>query len=135
VIYSMGECRLEFPKGHPDLGGYVLHTTVVGCLAFMWCRFIPPPVLSLPLPVVEQLALPTLPSPATWHRRCVHAGMDAVREMLTQSYVTGAEYKGKFPTEPCPSCVVGKRPQRPFDNFQHRASCYRTRKIVYEYDS
>ncbi|KAJ2914303.1 hypothetical protein MD484_g6105, partial [Candolleomyces efflorescens] len=121
VVYSKGGCRLEFPRTHPQLAGCVLHTTVVGRLAFMWCRFISPPVLSLPIPVVEQLAFPTLPSPATWHRRCVHGGMDAVREMLTQNYVVGAEYKGKFPSEPCPSCVVGKRPQRPFDNPQGRA--------------
>jgi hypothetical protein len=121
VIYSAGLCRLVFPVAHPELGGYTLHTTMVGRLAFMWCRFLCPPALSFPIPVIEQLALPALPSPATWHRRCVHAGMEAVKEMLTQNYVTGAAYKGKFPTEPCPSCVVGKRPQRPYDNHQHRA--------------
>ncbi|KAF6744795.1 hypothetical protein DFP72DRAFT_786205, partial [Ephemerocybe angulata] len=50
-----------------------------------------------------------------------HAGIDSIRELLSHPYVTGADSTGRFPTEPCGSCVVGKRPQRPYDNFQHRA--------------
>lgn len=65
---------------------------------------------------IPKLAL----TPAVWHRRFGHIGLDAMCAALTKDYVQGVEYSGRFTDDKCIPCIFGKEPQRPYDHFGHR---------------
>lgn len=117
-------CIVSFPEAFtvPELRGLNLQTTMVHRLPFLYLHFVTPPIVEYierpPTTAIASVAA----SPHLWHRRVAHAGMDSVRELLNHDYAVGVKTAGRFLTEPCTSCVVGKRPQRPYDHFGHRAS-------------
>jgi len=80
--------ELVFPGNHPILPSFALHATLIRCLSFLACDFVPViPLVSTLSPV---LACPWLDlqvestfccvehTPGLWHRCLSHLGMDAV---------------------------------------------------------
>ena len=115
---------VHFPSNHPSLAGLSFHATVLHRLSFLQCDFILPPV---PLTDGTEVAFPTFPvvepTPALWHCRFGHLGVDATRAILTKNYATGIDWSGTFDfSDRCVPCIVGKHPQLPYSHHRHRAS-------------
>ena len=118
---------LVFPRDHPVLPGFALRATLVRRLSFLACDFVPASSALSPLaaPGLDLPAATTFPradlSPAIWHRRLSHLGMDSVRTLLTKEVVTGIEYSGSFDRTQCVACLIGKSPQQPYAHLGNRA--------------
>ncbi len=122
--------ELVFPSDHPVVPGYVLHASVFRNLSFLTCTFIVP-APPLAFPAVSSPAAPLLPptdlvfprltlSPALWHRRLGHLGLDSVCTLLTKGSALGVTYSGSFDPLRCVPCILGKAPQQP---YSHLGNC------------
>jgi hypothetical protein len=121
--------ELVFPPDHPVLPGYTLLATVYRQLSFLSCDFVRPPLALPALSPVVGLAPPASSvfprldlTPALWHRRLGHLGLDAVRALLLSSAVSGVTHTGSFGGTRCVPCLIGKAPQQPYSHHGHRAS-------------
>jgi len=131
--------ELVFPLDHPVVPGYVLHASVFRNLSFLSCTFIIPtsplafPAVSssaalstpssTPLSPPSDLVFPRLAlSPALWHCRLGHLGLDSVRTLLTKDSATGLKFSGSFDPVCCVPCILGKAPQQPYTHLGNRAA-------------
>jgi len=127
--------ELVFPSDHPVVPGYVLHASVFRNLSFLSCTFIIPTLPSA-FPAVSSSTTPSTPlsppsdlvfprivlSPALWHRRLGHLGLDSVRTLLTKDSATGVKFSGTFNPLCCMPCILGKAPQQPYTHLGNRAT-------------
>jgi hypothetical protein len=120
--------EVVFPPDHPVLPGYILLASVYRQLSFLTCDFACP-ALALPAVVptsgLDPPASSAFPrvdlTPALWHRRLGHLGLDAVRALLTSKVVGGLTYTGSFSSVRCVPCLIGKAPQLPYPHNGNRA--------------
>ena len=121
---------LVFPMDHPTLPGCVLRATLLRRLSFLACDFVPaiPSLPAVPAPLACPalgLSDPIFPrvdlTPALWHRRLSHLGIDAVRTVLKKGVVTGVECSGSFDRFHCVACLIGKSAQQPYSHNGNRA--------------
>ena len=136
AIFTFGPDRttISFPATHPLLPNFSFDAVPFRRLSFLNCAFILPtpsptpsvsastPLLSLPDSALSALH-PALPlTPDLWHRRFGHLGRAATRAVLTKDYATGIEYTGTFDHSHCIPCLIGKRPQQPFQYHGNRST-------------
>jgi hypothetical protein len=127
--------ELVFPSDHPVVPGYVLHASVFRNLSFLSCTFILPsspsafpaisasPAPPTPLSPPADLVFPRLAlSPALWHRRLGHLGLDSVRTLLTKNPAVGIKFSGSFDPLRCVPCILGKAPQQPYSHLGNHAT-------------
>ena len=124
VHFNEDTTIIHFPSDHPTLAGLSFQATVLRRLSFLQCDFLRP---DPPLTDGTEVAFPTFPivepTPALWHRRLGHLGLDATRAALTKNYVTGVDWSGTMDfSDRCVPCLIGKHPQLPYSNHRHRAS-------------
>ena len=121
LVFDYDRTTIHFPSNSP-LAHLSFDALFYRRLSFLQCEFIPAP----PSVASADLAFPAFPrvelTPDLWHRRFGHLGRDATCAVLTKNYATGVEYKGPFLHSHCIPCLVGKRPQTPYDHHGHRAS-------------
>ena len=88
---------IHFPSNHPTLAGLSFTAAVVCRLSFLHCDFVPP---DLPIYDGTEVAFPTFPvvekTPALWHHRFGHLGVDATHALLMKDYTTGIEWSGSL---------------------------------------
>ena len=126
---------ISFPSDHPVLPSFSFNATVLRRLSFLDCDFIPSPspipsslhdppspLLDLSDQALTAMFEPVALTPALWHRRFGHLGLDATRAILTKDYATGLNYTGSFHRSHCVACLIGKSPQQPYSHHGHRAS-------------
>jgi hypothetical protein len=124
VHFNEDTTVIHFPSDHPSLAGLSFQATVHRWLSFLQCDFIIP---TPPITDGTEVAFPTFPiveqTPALWHRRFGHLGVEATRAVLTKNYATGVNWSGALElSNHCVPCIVGKNPQIPYSNNRHRAS-------------
>jgi len=124
VHFNEDITTIHFPSDHPILSGLSVHATVICRLSFLQCDFLVPPV---PVTDGTEVAFPTFQvpdqTPALWHRRLCHLGLDATKAILMKEYATGIEWSGSFDhSDHCISCLIGKHPQIPYSNNHRWAS-------------
>jgi hypothetical protein len=124
--------EIVFPTDHPVVPGYVLRASIFRNLSFLSCTFIIP-AHSSAFPAISSSATPLLPptdlvfprlalSPALWHRRLGHLGLDSVRTLLTKGSAIGVNFSGSFDPLRCVPCILGKAPQQPYSHLGNRAA-------------
>ncbi|SJL16752.1 uncharacterized protein ARMOST_20281 [Armillaria ostoyae] len=110
-----------FPQTHKTLKGLSFKADVIGRLSFLNCKFTSPP------PATANAMLPAYTKPELdtylWHCRTGHPSQETTRRIISgKARVTGVKWNGKAPHEFCPSCIIGKRQQAPYDHNSHRAA-------------
>ena len=134
-VFQKDHTAISFPSDHPVLPSFSFNATVLHRLSFLDCDFVFPPASPLaslsdppsPLLDLSDHALsatfpPVSLTPALWHRRFGHLGLEATRAVLTKNYATGLEHTGSFERSHCISCLIGKSPQQPYTHHGHRAT-------------
>jgi hypothetical protein len=123
IHFNEEETIIHFPSDHPVLSRHTINAVVFRQLSFLQCDFLP---IELPLSDGSELAFPTFAkvelTPALWHRRLGHIGIDATRAVLTKNYAEGVVWTGSFAREFCIPCLIGKHPQQPYTNYGNRAT-------------
>jgi hypothetical protein len=123
IHFNEEETIIHFPSDHPVLSRHSINAVVFRRLSFLQCDFLP---IELPLSDGSELAFPTFAkvelTPALWHRRLGHIGIDATRAVLTKNYAEGVVWTGSFAREFCIPCLIGKHPQQPYTNYGNRAT-------------
>ncbi len=127
LLFGNNWTSINFPKDHPTLAGVRFSATVLGRLSFLDCELLePPPANPDSSAESSALAMPepfhrSKPNRHTWHCRLGHPGQDLTTEVLNGDCVTGVVSHGPKTKLVCPSCLVGKHAQKPFDHNGHRA--------------
>ena len=122
VHFSEEDTIIHFPSDHPVLSRHTITAVVFCCLSFMQCDFLP---FESSLSDGSELAFPTFAkvelTPALWHRRLGHIGIDATRALM-KNYAEGVVWTGLFTKEFYVPCLIGKHPQQPYTNYGNRTT-------------
>ncbi len=116
-----------FQKTHKTLNGLSFQADVIGRLSFLDCEFIKAATQNDDTKASAFAMLPTFQKPEydayLWHCRTGHPSQDTTKRLISgNAHVKGVQWNGKNPHELCPSCIMGKRAQKPYDHNANRAS-------------
>ncbi len=121
LLFGNNWTSINFPKDHPTLAGVRFSATVLGRLSFLDCELLEPDASnhdSLLESCAAAMPEPFRRSKPNWHS---HPGQDLTMEMLNGDCTSGIISHGPKTKLVCPSCLVGKHAQKPFDHNGHRA--------------
>ncbi len=118
--------QLISPRDHPSLSGVHFSATVLGHLSFIDCELLEPTLSGNTLKNTCSVAMPepfrqSKPNRHMWHCRLGHPGQDLTSEVLNGDCVTGIVSHSLKTKLVCPSYLVGKHAQKPFDHNGHHA--------------
>ncbi len=126
VGFGKHKTTCYFPQSHKGLQNSSFQADVIGCLSFLNCKFILPPDPDN-IPASANAMLPTFQKPDLdaylWHCRTGHPSQETTKCIVSgKARVKGVKWNGKAPHEFCPSCIIGKRQQSPYDHNTNHAT-------------
>ncbi len=127
LLFGNNWTSINFPKDHPSLSGVRFAAAVLGRLSFLDCEILEPDSSTVdPLANTCSMAMPepfrhTKPNRHTWHCRLGHPGQDLTSDVINGGCATGIISHGPNTKLICPSCLVGKHAQKPFEQNGNRA--------------
>ncbi|SJL06868.1 uncharacterized protein ARMOST_10210 [Armillaria ostoyae] len=125
VGFGKNKTTCYFPRNHKMLSGLSFQADVIGRLSFLDCEFIKAATPNGKAKATAFVMLPTFQKPEydvyLWHCRTRHPSQDTTRCLVSgNACVKGVQWNGKSPHELCPSCIMGKQAQKPYD---HNTNC------------
>ncbi len=126
LLFGNNWTSINFPKDHPTLSGARFSATVLSHLSFLHCEILEPSLVDANPLESCMMGMPepfkhSKPNHHTWHYRLGHPGQDLTTEVLNGDCATGIVSHRPKTKLVCPSCLVGKHAQKPFENNGHHA--------------
>ncbi len=126
VGFGKHKTTCYFPQTHKGLKNSSFQADVIGRLSFLNCKFIPPPDPEN-IPPSANAMLPAFQKPDLnaylWHCRTGHPSQETTKHIVSgKARVKGVKWNGKAPHKFCPSCILGKRQQAPYEHNANHAT-------------
>ncbi len=121
IGFRKNKTTCYFSKYHKSLSSLLFQADIIGCLSFLNCTYITPNE-NASANTILPFQKPEL-NAYLWHCQAGHPSQETTKSIVTGKVrVKGVTWNGKAPHEYCPSCIIGKCQQAPFNHNANRTT-------------